>query len=110
MWRHLCRLLNIIRTFKRYKSVKPQQDEIIMKRLRKLATRWKRFKRLHILLHREGFTINHKRTYSIYKEAGLYEKERKNVPQKNEEARDCNHLIPDDPLILFLMLSLIAVV
>lgn len=77
--RHVCRLLNINRTFKRYKSVKPEQDEIIMKRLGELAARWKRFgyKRLHILLRREGFTINHKRTYRIYKEAGLGLRKRK---------------------------------
>lgn len=67
------------RTFKRYQSLKPQQDEAILKRLRELATRWKRFgyRRLHILLRREGYAINHKRTYRIYKEAGLALRKRK---------------------------------
>lgn len=77
--RHVCRLLWMNRTFKRYQSVKPEQDEAIAKRLGELATRWKRFgyKRLHILLRREGYTINHKRTYRIYREAGLALRKRK---------------------------------
>jgi len=38
-----------------------------------LSARWKRFgyRRLHVMLQREGIKINHKRTYRLYKEAGL---------------------------------------
>ena len=77
--RHVCRLLHINRTFKRYQSIKPEKDEAIAKRLAELATRWKRFgyKRLHILLRREGCMINHKRTYRIYKQSGLALRKRK---------------------------------
>jgi len=77
--RHVCRLLHINRTFKRYQPVKSEQDGVIAKRLGELAARWKRFgyKRLHVLLRREGFMINHKRTYRIYKEAGLALRKRK---------------------------------
>lgn len=77
--RHVCRLLKINRAFKRYQSIKPEQDEVILHRLDELATRWKRYgyKRLHVLLRREGFLINHKRTYHIYKDAGLALRKRK---------------------------------
>jgi len=49
--RRVCRLLNINRTFKRYRSPKMDQDAIITERLSELATRWRRFgyKRLHVL-------------------------------------------------------------
>ena len=38
-----------------------------------LSARWRRFgyRRLHILLKREGFAINHKKVYRLYKAAGL---------------------------------------
>lgn len=63
--RHVYRLLSINRTFKRYIPTKNEENEVITKRLDELAVRWKRFgyKRLHILLRRKGFNINHKRTY-----------------------------------------------
>lgn len=75
----MCRLLSINRTFKRYAPVKKEENEVITKRLGELAVRWKRFgyKRLHILLRREGFVVNHKRTYRLYKEAGLALRKRK---------------------------------
>lgn len=75
----MCRLLKVNRTHKRYIPVNSEQDVIIKERLGELATRWKRYgyKRLHVLLRREGFTINHKRTYRIYKESGLALRKRK---------------------------------
>jgi putative transposase len=71
--RRVCRLLSLNRAFKRYQTSKRQQDEIITNKLSELAARFRRFgyKRLHILLRREGIVINHKRTYRLYKEAGL---------------------------------------
>ncbi len=77
--RRVCRLLSINRTFKRYVPAKNEENEVITKRLGELAVRWKRFgyKRLHVLLRREGFKINHKRTYRLYKEAGLTLRKRK---------------------------------
>lgn len=29
------------------------------------------YRRVHVLLRREGWTVNHKRTYKLYKELGL---------------------------------------
>jgi len=75
----VCRLLSINRTFKRYKPKLNDENEAIKKRLGELAVRWKRFgyKRLHILLRREGYLVNHKRTYRLYKEAELTLRKRK---------------------------------
>jgi len=77
--RRVCRLLSINRTFKRYKPKLNDENEAIKKRLGELAVRWKRFgyKRLHILLRREGYLVNHKRTYRLYKEAELTLRKRK---------------------------------
>jgi len=46
---------------------------MIRKRLKELAEKRRRFgcARLHVLLKREGFVINHKRTERIYREEGL---------------------------------------
>lgn len=77
--RRVCRLLDINRTFKRYRSSKVEQDAAITIRLSELATQHRRYgyKRLHILLRREGFAINHKKTYRLYIEAGLCIRKRK---------------------------------
>lgn len=51
-----------------------------------LSARWKRFgyRRLHIMLKRENININHKRTYRLYKSAGLSLKKR-NKKKKYEK-------------------------
>jgi putative transposase len=73
------------------------QDELIIKRLSELAIRWKRFgyKRLHILLRREGFTINHKKTYRLYKEAGLAIRKRKKKCPSEKRGKPESVVIPN---------------
>lgn len=46
---------------------------MVTERLKALSARWKRFgyRRLHVMLRREGLEINHKKTYRLYKDAGL---------------------------------------
>ena len=75
----MCRLVSINRTFKSYQSSKLEKDATITDRLSELAVLHIRYgyKRLHILLLREGFQINHKKTYRLYKQAGLYVRKRK---------------------------------
>lgn len=77
--RRVCRLLELNRTTKRYRPVQKVENEAIKEHLAELAARWKRFgyRRLHILLEREGRVINHKRVYRLYKEAGLSLRRRK---------------------------------
>lgn len=62
------------------------EDKEIIDRLTWLASRWKRFgyRRLHVMLQRENIHINHKRTYRLYKEAGLTLK-RRNKKKKYEK-------------------------
>lgn len=77
--RRACRLLEISRKCLVYESVKIERDEAVKRRLGELAVQWKRFgyRRLHVLLNREGEEINHKRVYRLYREAGLSIRKRK---------------------------------
>src|SRR5215470_608689 len=70
--RRACRVLNADRSSIRYKSVRPP-DDAIRKRLRELAGERRRFgyRRLHWLMRREGFAINHKKLRRLYREERL---------------------------------------
>jgi putative transposase len=62
----------------RYRSRRPPQ-EALRQRLRELAVeriRWG-YRRLHLLLRREGVHVNHKRLYRLYREEGLAVRRRK---------------------------------
>ncbi len=62
----------------RYRSRRPEQTEL-QERLRTLAAerpRWG-YRRLHVLLRREGHPINVKRTYRLYREAELMVRKRR---------------------------------
>jgi putative transposase len=65
-------LVDISSSVLRYRP-KPNDDDVVRKRLRELAEQRKRFgsPRLHILLKREGLVVNHKRTERLYQEEGL---------------------------------------
>ncbi len=71
--RRACRLIGISQNSKRYQPTDKSPDDLITERLILMSSRWKRFgyRRLHIMLRREGICINHKKTYRLYKEAGL---------------------------------------
>jgi putative transposase len=70
--RRACRTLDVDRSLVRYQSVR-SPDQPVRERLRALAAERRRFgyRRLHILLSREGFHINHKKVRRLYKEEGL---------------------------------------
>ena len=76
--RHSCRLAGAPRSSVRYKSVRPP-DTALRERMHELSDRHRRFghPRLHILLRREGFGANHKKTHRIYVEEGLQVRKRK---------------------------------
>jgi putative transposase len=65
--------MELSRTSFGYKPVVRSDEELIRRRLRKLSETRRRFgcPRLHIMLRREGFMINHKRTERIYRQEGL---------------------------------------
>ena len=81
--RRACRLIGISRKSARYKSVKGNGDEKLKERLFEFVLRWKRFgyRRLHALLIRERYPVNHKKVYRSYKEAGLSLRKRKKKRQ-----------------------------
>jgi putative transposase len=70
--RRACRLVNTMRSTVRYRS-RRGDDEPLRTRLRQLAGQRPRFgyRRLHVLLRREGIVVNHKRIARLYREEGL---------------------------------------
>jgi putative transposase len=70
--RRACRALGLSRSVQRYRSVADDQAALRM-RLRDLAAARVRYgyRRLHVLLRREGWPVNHKRVYRLYREEGL---------------------------------------
>ena len=70
--RRACRYTGFSRATVRYRSLR-SPERVLRERLRELATerpRWG-YRRLHVLLRREGHRINHKRVYRLYREEGL---------------------------------------
>lgn len=70
--RRACRVLGLSRSVHRYRSVKDDQAALRL-RLRDLAATRVRYgyRRLHVLLRREGWPVNHKRVYRLYRLEGL---------------------------------------
>jgi len=70
--RRACELVGVRRSSYRYRAPGREDDEL-RDRLRALAGERRRFgyRRLTVLLRREGWAVNHKRVYRMYREAGL---------------------------------------
>ena len=70
--RRACRLIGIQRSVAHYRPLGNDTPEL-RNRLRTLAAERRRFgyRRLGVLLRREGFSVNHKRVYRLYREEGL---------------------------------------
>lgn len=79
--RRACRLIRYRRAALSYKSRKPEQVYLI-KRIKEIASEKPRYgyRRIHILLKREGWPVNVKRVYRLYKQEGL--QMRKKVPKR----------------------------
>lgn len=77
--RRACRLVGIARTSCRYEPQRLEPEEKLKARLCTLAGERRRFgyRRLTVLLRREGWAVNHKRVYRLYREAGLGVRRRK---------------------------------
>lgn len=73
-----CGLIGISRSLFRYQSKRPDDGEL-RARLIALAGQKRRYgyRRLHVLLRREGWKLNWKRTYRVYHAAGLMVRRRK---------------------------------
>lgn len=73
-----CGLVGISRSLHRYRSRRPECASL-RARIEELAAVKRRYgyRRIHILLRREGWQVNRKRTYRLYREAGLAVRRRK---------------------------------
>lgn len=73
-----CGLVGISRSLYGYRSRRPDGARL-RARMHELATQKRRYgyRRIHVLLRREGWQINRKRTYRLYREAGLAVRRRK---------------------------------
>jgi len=70
--RRACRVIGGDRTSMRYRGVRPD-DGVLRERLKALAQERRRFgyRRLHVLLRREGHAVNRKRVQRLYREERL---------------------------------------
>ncbi len=76
--RRACSVIGADRTSIRYRSRRPDDHEL-RERLRALASERRRFgyRRLHVLLRREGHVVNRKKTQRLYREEGLSVRKRR---------------------------------
>ncbi|WP_443026492.1 IS3 family transposase [Sphingomonas sp. HMP6] len=76
--RRACAVVGADRKSMRYRSCRADDGDL-RSRLRELAQQRRRFgyRRLHILLRRDGMTINRKKTQRLYREEGLTVRRRK---------------------------------
>ena len=79
-------MLTLSRASHRYKSVADEQAALKM-RIRDLAQARVSYgyRRLHVLLQREGWPVNHKRVYRLYSQEGLMLRNRK--PKRHVSCR-----------------------
>jgi putative transposase len=70
--RRACRALRFARSSQRYQGV-PDAQAALRMRIKELAAARVRYgyKRIHVLLRREGWRVNHKRVYRLYCQEGL---------------------------------------
>lgn len=75
--RHACQLMELAVSTFRYQ--KKREDGTLREQLVSLARERPRYgyRRLHVLLRREGVEVNHKRVWRVYHDAGLSVKRRK---------------------------------
>lgn len=90
--RRACRVMQQHRGTQRYQSTK-DPCEALRHRLRELAQRRVRYgyRRLTILLRREGFTVGKHRIYRLYREEGLVLRRRPPRRRKMVVARQARH-------------------
>lgn len=94
--RHACRLIRLQRSSNRYRHHGDDQMALRI-RLKELAAARPRFGylRLHILLLREGWQINRKRVYRLYRMECLELRHKK--PKKRISVLRVAHPVPQDP-------------
>ena len=90
--RRACGLLTMAVSSYRYQG--RRSDEGLRERLVELAREKPRFgyRRLHVLLRRNGEVVNHKRVHRVYREAGLSirRKKRRHCERSGQPLRACS--------------------
>jgi putative transposase len=73
-----CGLIGISRSLYGYRRRRPDSSKL-RERISELAGEKRRYgyRRIHVLLRREGWQVNRKRTYRLYRESGLAVRRRK---------------------------------
>jgi len=94
--RRACAILGADRAMVRYRH-RRGDDASVRVRLRELAAERRRFgyRRLHILLRREGVWLNHKKLRRLYREEGLQVRRRKG--RKRGRVPRVPMIVPDGP-------------
>ena len=71
--RRACRVLGQCRATQRYESKRTDDEELLRNSVTSLASRYGRYgyKRITALLNQEGWKVNHKRVFRIWREEGL---------------------------------------
>jgi putative transposase len=84
--RRACGAMDFCRATQRYVLQAAAQSELRL-RLKELAHARVRYgyRRLHVLLRREGWTVNHKRVYRLYKQEGLVIRQK--TPRRKRSCR-----------------------
>jgi putative transposase len=74
-----CELIRLARSTYCYRGRSKEENRLLRERLRAIAEQRRKFgyRRLLILLKREGWAVNHKRIYRLYREEGLKLRRRK---------------------------------
>ena len=88
--RHACQVIQIGRASYRYRSIRDEQVALRMRisEIARVRVRYG-YKRIHVLLRREGWTVNHKRVYRIYCEEGLNLRAKKPKRRRSAAQRIC---------------------
>ena len=94
--RRACSMIEVDRMMVRYRSTRPD-DGALRERLKALAQERRRFgyRRLHVLLRREGHAVNHKRLFRLYREERLMVRRRGG--RKRALGTRAPMMLPDGP-------------
>jgi putative transposase len=95
--RRSCAILSVNRKSLRYRSVK-RDDPALRRRIKEIAATRIRYgyRRINVLLRREGWMVNHKRVRRIYREEGLAMRVRPPKRRRAAIVRD-ERVVPEAP-------------
>jgi len=77
--RRACRLVGLSRSVLQCEAIRSEETQVLQARIIDIAHERRRFgyRRIQMMLRREGVVVNHKRTYRLYREAGPAVRKRK---------------------------------